>query len=162
MHQKVLEDYNSIDIIPGKVEPDVGSIKIIKIDGILSEKHFYDGKKWKPVCKFKNCTEDPDKCDLCFRHYNFQLKINVDGERVTKGLNTYKWTINEWKLMCCVKFCENYATSKGTCKIHNKDKPTTYSSNQTLSSIYNLARQEILIRKEKLKKLQELRELQEL
>ncbi len=151
-----MENYDPIDIIPGKVEPNVGSIKITKIDGILSEKHMYDGKKWNPICKFRNCTEDPHKCDLCYKHYNLQLKINIDGERVVKGSNVYKWTINEWKLMCSVKFCEHYATSKGTCKIHNKDKPTLYSSTQSLSSIYNLAKQEILIRREKMKKLQEL------
>jgi hypothetical protein len=134
---------NTPNLVPGKVEPSIGSVKSIKIDGILSEKYVYDGKRWNHACKFNNCLEEPKIGDLCIGHHNWQIKFNIDGEKTIKGTQTFKWVINEWKQMCSTYFCDNFATGTGFCKNHGKNKTMNMrSSHQTLANIFSGALQD--------------------
>jgi hypothetical protein len=150
---------NFADLVHGKVDPQKNSIKKIYIDNVLSEKLKYDGKKWNACCKYEDCDEDIDTKDLCSEHYILQKRICIEGEKVSRGSNVYMWAGTEYKLLCSVNFCENYATSasSGLCKNHLKNKPIMYSSNQALSFIFKNIRDEYYINREKIKKMDSIK-----
>jgi hypothetical protein len=151
---------NYADLVHGKVDPEKNSIKKIYIDNILSEKLKYDGKKWISCCKYENCDRESEIKDLCEEHYNLQKRICIEGKKVTRGSNVYMWSGSEYKLICSINFCENFATSatSGVCKNHLKNKPIMYSSNQSLSFIYKNIRDDFYIYREKLKKIEKEKE----
>jgi hypothetical protein len=146
-----------LDLIPGKIEPIVGSIKTVYIDNFLSEKHIYDGRRWNPACRWDMCTEEPTHNELCEEHNLCQIRINVEGEIIVKGPRRYRWTSNKWIMICNIGFCEAPACNSGYCKKHNKKSlmagPTMYSSQQSFANIYNMAKNQVVIGRQKQQKI---------
>jgi hypothetical protein len=146
-----------LTVVQGKIEPSQNSIKEIYIDSCLSEKCIYDGKKWTQCCKFKNCDKTENLTyDLCSEHYVLQKNTCIEGEKITRGSYRYIWNGTEFKLLCCVKFCDHIAnsTTSKLCKYHLKNKPLFYSSNIAVYHIFNNIKSEYYIIKEKLKKIE--------
>lgn len=136
------------DIIPGKIEPMVGSIRTIRIDNFLSEKHRYNGQNWVPICRFPGCSiEYVDKTiQLCNAHKIKQM--NIIGEKMQKADRYYKWTGKEWKLLCSVEMCQNYALKTGKCSIHNNGH-ITFASNVNAVKMYKDMIEELKIKEMK-------------
>jgi hypothetical protein len=137
------------DLVPGTVDYKMGSIKIVHIDGFISEKTLYDGHRWIPVCRKANCSKENFRDHVvCEEHYKEQVSVNIEGEKITRGSRKYKWTNYKWIEICTMPFCEKEAT-KGLCLKHSRKKQPMYSTQQNISSMYNIAKQELMILRQK-------------
>jgi hypothetical protein len=148
-----IRDHHESDVVNFPVALAEGSIKITRIDGFLDSKMIYSNGSWKNICRNHNCHEEPSETGhgLCRDHHNEQLKNNIVGEKITKGLRTYKWSGKEWKLMCSVYLCTDTASSVkvGKCNKHVKEPEKVFASHTGAFDLYNQLKNDLDIRKQK-------------
>lgn len=132
------------DTVPGKIEPNLDSIKIVRIDGFLHEKCIWDSKKWIPICRFDGCKEVTND-NLCKVHKN--IIKHITGEKIEKNGKFYKWTGKTWELLCSVEFCEKISFKNGKCNFHANNPTSIYTV--SVNNIYDSIKNEVLIKKRK-------------
>jgi len=146
------------DTIEGKIRHKLGSIKIERIDGILSKKSKWTGIKWEPACRYPSCTKDiTANCfSLCKEHYVKICSIIPKNHIIKRGLDKYKWNGKFFTLVCNVDLCTTNADIKtGKCSNHNinADLPIHIHTifNQVKDSMDSKIRKELKEKKEEKK-----------
>jgi len=120
MSKEISEDI--IDTIDGKIRHKLGSIKIERIDGILSKKSKWTGIKWEPVCRFPSCSKEiVTNCySLCSEHYVKLCSTVPKNHIIKRGCDRYKWNGKFFTLVCSIDLCTTNADIKtGKCANHN-------------------------------------------
>lgn len=142
-----------MDIIDDKVVPVDGSIKIVRIDGILDSKQVWNGteEKWKNICRHNGCKKDVFNNNICEDHYNEQIAKNVNGEKMVRGQLVYSWSTKnkKWELLCNVHLCSNLAVRRGKCNKHANHTKVVYSSQQNMINIFYQLKHDLMIKLKK-------------
>lgn len=129
-----------LDTIIEKYQHKIGSIKEVRIDGILEKKVKWNGITWEPICRYPECKNSlkKDSKNLCSAHYLQQTNSNIKNEIITRinksetqtstqpGFLTqqtqrFKWNGKSWNLLCSNPICNNQVTNKsaGKCSRHS-------------------------------------------
>ena len=167
----MVKDHSDIsDIIDDKIILIEGSIKIVRIDGMLDSKQIYTQEKWKNLCRFTDCIREPqNKTGLCVEHHKEQISQNINLEKIdrittnsSRDLTKYMWSSKqkEFVLLCSVYLCPKPASRKDhkspnyyCCKEHSTESTAVYSSHQNTVNIFNELKKDMLIRKLKDQKI---------
>lgn len=156
MNEKEINKRNKLlesDTIDDFVKHEIGSIKEVRIDGLLDKKIVWTGTKWQNVCRYLNCREYSDNKGLCKKHYSEEVSKNIVGEIKIRGSKSYKWDGKQWRMLCSVELCEspveNHKTGK--CRPHNKNPDVLYSGTHHALNLYNNIKSQMDIEKRKKK-----------
>lgn len=141
-----------LDLIDDVVRPGEGSIREVRIDGILDKKAIWNGVKWISCCRYHKCKEFSVIINgLCKKHYSEQVNTNIEGEIKKRGDKSYKWVSKKWKMLCDIHMCkEPVANIKiGKCAAHIKNPDVPYSGTQHTINIFHQLREEMEVERKK-------------
>jgi hypothetical protein len=146
-----MQYHQDIDLIDDTVRPEIGSIKEVRIDGILDKKTIWTGTKWQTACRYLECKEYSENKGLCRKHYSEQISSNIKGEIKTRGSKQYIWDDKQWRLLCTIELCQTPAENvkTGRCRTHNKNPDVSYSGTQRTIGLFHQIKTQMDIEKKK-------------